>query len=429
MIALSAKNKLGFIDGSLPKPSSADPTFAAWKRCDAIIISYILRSLETSIAQSVLYLTTSREIWKDLEERYSQTSGPQLFTLQQKLSDLSQGLDTTIADFFTQIKAVWDQISEMNHILVCSCSNCTCSLTQKFLKQQKEERLVQLLMKLNHKFSNTRSNILMMQPLPPISLAYRLLIQEEKQQEMSLLTEEANKAMTFTADYKKPQSFSRPQYQSASNNTHKFGVHNRNPLFCDYCKFPGHTVDKCFKIHGYPPNHPNKFNGKRVAAVFQGYDEVQGSESEDVQITHISQEHYNNFLKYMQSQYSHASSGGSLAQPESTAGAYFAGTCSNSNWIIDSGATDHICSNIDLFSELRNLDKYPNTITIPDGKRVAVNHIGTIKFDNGIQLDNVLYVPGFKFNLISTHKLFKDLNFEVTFTHDNFSIKFINHPP
>lgn len=99
IIALATKNKLGFVNGTINPPPSTDPKFAAWKRCDAIIISYILRSLDTSIARSVLFLTTSREIWLDLEERYAQTSGPQLFNLQQALSEIKQDDNTSIADF------------------------------------------------------------------------------------------------------------------------------------------------------------------------------------------------------------------------------------------------------------------------------------------------------------------------------------------
>lgn len=106
IIALATKNKLGFINGSLPKPAVSDPNYSAWERCDAIIISYILRSLESSIARSVLFLSTSQEIWKDLEERFSQTSGPQLYTLQQSLADLKQGSDMPVTEFFTQIKAL-----------------------------------------------------------------------------------------------------------------------------------------------------------------------------------------------------------------------------------------------------------------------------------------------------------------------------------
>uniref|UniRef100_A0A803M9W8 GAG-pre-integrase domain-containing protein n=1 Tax=Chenopodium quinoa TaxID=63459 RepID=A0A803M9W8_CHEQI len=385
IIALSAKNKLCFIDGSLPQPAITDSVHSAWKRCDAIIISYILRSLDTSIARSVLYLTTSREIWKDLEEQYSQTSGPQFFTLQQKLTDLHQGDETSIADFFTQIKAIWDQISEMSPLPTCNCSGCTCGLTQKFLKQQQEERLVQMLMKLNNKYNNTRSNILMMQPLPPISLAYRLLIQEEKQQELSV--NDNTKVMAFAADSRKYPQYYKPQYQSSANYQNR----KANPVFCEYCKIPGHTVDKCFKKHGYPPNFGNnsKFKGKKVVAVAQNADiDDDVSTESDAQVT-MSMDHYTSIMKALQSQDIGASSAGGSLAPEPSAGAFVA-----------------------VF------DKFPNTITIADGKKVIVEHIGTVNFENGIQLRNVLHVPGFKFNLISTYKLCKDLNCEITFTHD-----------
>ena len=93
-------------------------------------------------------------------------------------------------------------------------------------------------------------------------------------------------------------------------------------------------------------------------------------------------------------------------------------TCSNQNWIVDSGATNHICSSLDLFENYKVFDKSPNIITIADGKHVTVEHIGTVLFDNGIKLQNVLHVPGLKFNLISTHRLCRDLNCEIVFTHD-----------
>lgn len=45
MIALSCKNKLSFIDGSLPKPSPTDSAYVSWERCNAMVTSYILHSL------------------------------------------------------------------------------------------------------------------------------------------------------------------------------------------------------------------------------------------------------------------------------------------------------------------------------------------------------------------------------------------------
>lgn len=33
-------------------------------------------------------------------------------------------------------------------------------------------------------------------------------------------------------------------------------------LFCDHCKISGHTIQRCYKIHGYPPGHKfHKPNG------------------------------------------------------------------------------------------------------------------------------------------------------------------------
>ncbi|KAL2895177.1 Retrovirus-related Pol polyprotein from transposon RE1 [Bienertia sinuspersici] len=89
-------------------------------------------------------------------------------------------------------------------------------------------------------------------------------------------------------------------------------------------------------------------------------------------------------------------------------------TCLNSKWIIDSGATDHICSDLKLFSEYETYTKRPNTTTVADGKCVTIENIGNIEFENGITLKNVLHVPRVRFSLISTHKICKDLGCEIT---------------
>ena len=161
-IALSCKNKIAFIDGTLTRPSSSDdPTFAAWERCNSMVISYLLHSLDTTIARNVIYFTTATEIWKDLEERYSHNSGAKLYSIQQTLHELTQG-SNPVSYFFTQIKGLCDQLNGINPILMCTCSGCTSNLSQKIMKQQQEERLIQLLMKLNTHYANVRTNILMM---------------------------------------------------------------------------------------------------------------------------------------------------------------------------------------------------------------------------------------------------------------------------
>ncbi|KAL2892395.1 Retrovirus-related Pol polyprotein from transposon RE1 [Bienertia sinuspersici] len=71
-----------------------------------------------------------------------------------------------------------------------------------------------------------------------------------------------------------------------------------------------------------------------------------------------------------------------------------------------------------MFESYKVFDKAPNTITIANGKQVHIEHIGTVKFGNGVKLLNMLHVPGVKFNLISTHKLCQYLCCTIVFTKD-----------
>lgn len=67
-IALSARNKLGFVDGSLVKPAASSTTFKSWSRCNDMVISWLLGSLSKSIGRSVIYSNSAHQMWKELEE-------------------------------------------------------------------------------------------------------------------------------------------------------------------------------------------------------------------------------------------------------------------------------------------------------------------------------------------------------------------------
>jgi hypothetical protein len=121
IVSLTPKNKLAFIDGSLPKPShSDDPTFHAWTRCNNMIVAWILNSISKEIASSVIYITTCAEMWQDLKDRFSQGNGPRIFQLQKILTTLSQE-NSSISEYFTKIKSIWDELDNYDPIPSCTC--------------------------------------------------------------------------------------------------------------------------------------------------------------------------------------------------------------------------------------------------------------------------------------------------------------------
>ena len=82
-----------------------------------------------------------------------------------------------------------------------------------------------------------------------------------------------------------------------------------------------------------------------------------------------------------------------------------------SNWVIDSGATCHMCNNEELFDQIIGLEM-PQEITVDDGHSVQATGRGDVILRmtvlNGkirkCKLSDVLYVPDLSHNLLSVSK-------------------------
>lgn len=215
----------------------------------------------------------------------------------------------------------------------------------------------------------------------------------------------------------------------------------RSKYYCTYCKVFGHSINRCFKVHGFPNSQKQQFKGKRFASNVQcdGSSDIlaeysyqdSGSypfESGQRQIipsnaqpqpvytqAHqvqappvLTHEQYGQLLSLLSSHkmdtdYHAGGSGG----PGNKSLAYLAGKCLclpssgiHHNWIIDSGATDHITPNLTLFTSYTSLS-VPSHITMPNGQKASIAHIGTIKLSEVLTLHDILHVPSFHYNLLS----------------------------
>jgi len=269
------KNKLGFITGELRRPPLTSSQYRQWERCDNMVTSWILNSLSKDIADSVEYVSDAVELWKELEDRYDQTNGAKLFQIQKDINDLSQGvLDVTV--YYTRMKKLWEELSNLSIKNQCSCV-CSCGGKETMHKAEQDRRLIQFLMGLNEVYTVIRGSILMMNPLPSMAQAFALLVQEEKQREFKPHSQMFAEGSSMNSSMNVGSSSSSGGRLASTNtgsssssggrmfrtnySSNNYPANNRSRPFCELCRRPGHTVDKCYKIHGYP-NQGNTSNGQ-----------------------------------------------------------------------------------------------------------------------------------------------------------------------
>ncbi|KAF7139465.1 hypothetical protein RHSIM_Rhsim07G0258800 [Rhododendron simsii] len=301
---LNAKNKLGFVDGSLPKPASLSSTSQVWACCNDMVKSWLISALSREISNSVMYEPLASGIWNDLIERFAQTNAPRVFELRRDIALHSQA-NLSISAYFTKLKSYWDELYSYLPI-----PPCTCGSSKALHDYQQQERLTQFLMGLHESYSNIRGQILLMDPLPSISRAYSLFLQEEKQRQVtttSITPESAAYAATSFAPSQQRQimttsitpesgayavaSFA-PSRQSAG---HEKSRGRRTHPTCDHCNWAStntshamssitpeqveqhlsllkdRTANPLAHFAAYLPRSRDKFSPRARQCIFVGY--------------------------------------------------------------------------------------------------------------------------------------------------------------
>ncbi|KAL6337510.1 hypothetical protein AAG906_037103 [Vitis piasezkii] len=270
LMALTAKNKVGFVDGTISRPMSHDLIYGAWNRCNSMISSWIINAVSREIADSLLYLDSACDIWRDLNDRFNR-----------QLSALNQG-SLDVNSYFTKLKILWDELREFQ-------------LFQDVI---------------------IRGQILMMDP------------HQERHRMLVILTRFSQfDPMTFGSNSNAPGIFE--------------------------CVFFESTV----------------------------------SSLTTMQCQQLIQLLTNQLIKIQ-----------------------------NKGWIIDSGATHHVCNDISLFDSSIAVQNV--RVTLPTGITVPIDRVGSVILSKDVKLLNVLFVPTFRYNLLSVSAFTDTLSLSMVFTPD-----------
>ena len=167
--------------------------------------------------------------------------------------------------------------------------------------------------------------------------------------------------------------------------------------YCEHCKISGHSIERCFKLNGYPSG----FKHKKFAGSVNG--KAPKIDKSDIALT---TEQLQNLLNFLNNQKENVPVTMPLdfEEPSNfvnlTGKFCFLSKSITTKWIAYGGATDHMCNSLDSFIFTQKIHNLKHNITILDGIKVVVDLYGDIVLMEGLVLKDVLYVPTYQSNLI-----------------------------
>lgn len=414
-INLASKRKLGFVTGTVPRPSDLVQA-ELWDTCNNMVIAWLTHNVSPSIMKSVMFMTTAFDIWLNLETRFQLTNGSRKYKINKEIYELRQNT-LSINEYYTAMRALWEELDTLNTLpVVPNPTDEVKTLLNVISSQQEESRLFQFLNGLNEAYNPQRSHFLLLTPLPSVEVASAALQQEEAQRELLNLNK---------LDPETVALFSK-------SNPVKFD----KPLLCSVCGGRGHKSDTCWDVVGYPKWHSkhgqnNTPTGSRAKSTFQSNKQFSGSRQRNFKLAATAQmspgqtstsaftpeqlAQLAQLLPQLSLQQRGSDTEEELEPPFS--GMLFSGLTKGvavDSWIIDSGATDHMTPDYEHLSHPVPLSK-PTQINLPTGDTAIISHQGTVKLNTGLTLHNVLCVPSFQHRLLSVRKLIADSNCQVQF--------------
>ncbi|WVY93987.1 hypothetical protein V8G54_033075 [Vigna mungo] len=347
VVALETKNKERFIDDTLSCPPPTDPLHEAWRRSNRMVV--LAHLVDDSFDQAIY-------IWRDLKDRFSHADKFRISDLQDQILACRQG-DLSVSEYYTKLKILWKELELYRCVLTYTCSTqCACGLLSKLHKEQEDDYVIRFLRGLNESYAQVHSQIMILDPMPSI-------------------------VKTINSSASKHNS--------------------KNTKFCEKCKKANHTIETCYFRIGFPAGYrKNKPHNKASASLVEidstapiQHLDLDGNPPND-QFT-FSKDQYQAILALLQHTKDHSSS-------VNHASVHNSGTSAFVPWILDSGATYHICPTKSFFHSLHPIK--PINIKFPNHTTIIAHFSGNIDIGD-LLLTNALFVPDFSVHLIFVPKL------------------------
>uniref|UniRef100_A0A2N9GK30 Integrase catalytic domain-containing protein n=1 Tax=Fagus sylvatica TaxID=28930 RepID=A0A2N9GK30_FAGSY len=390
--AISVQELWGYIDGSITKPT-AGSTSSKWTTNNAKIKTWLMESVEASIAINLSPLQNAKDMWDFLARIYRVTNKARLYQLEKDLNSLSQG-SKSIQEFYSTMMLLWNEMDMMDTDIA------EAALTT-IVKMRQSSRMRHFLMKLRPEFEPVRAAILNQGTKASLDdIIVDLLAEETRLNSLSTSDEPIDTALIATSYKGKGRALSSVQCHFCHEMGH-VSKNCRKRNFCNYCKEKGHVLSQCSKRPQY-----NAHSLKAYSAVLPTPEDSKTTVSKPASKTTVSKPAIEN---------SSTSAPAFSLSPEilqqviqalHTSG--LGKPISKTTWIFDSGASNHMTGNLHALEKVVPYHHH-GKITIANGQALSIEKIGSLSIpltdSTSLSLTDVLYVPTLSANLISVGQL------------------------
>ena len=366
----------GHLDGTTAKPT--DPTKAVeWEAKDARIKSWILQTMEPTIAVTLRPYKTAKAMWDYLKKVYRQTSAARRFQLEYDISNYTQG-NLSIQEYYTGFVMLW---TEYTDLVYASVPDTSLEGIQTLHQTSQRD---QFLMKLRHEFESVRSNLLLRTPSPSLDDCLNELLREEQRlSTQATLEQQGNSSNVLNVAYaaqgkQRGRDLTNTQCYSCKGFGHIASQCSQK--FCNYCKIKGHIISECRKR---PQNHnPRAFQTSTINVVNDTPAAATTSASPQPTVPVLTQENVQQMI----------------ISALSAFGLNGNNTSFSKLWLFDSGASNHMTFTSD---NLINVKKYGGNLKIEtaSGDHLPITAIGDVSSSPSMQ--NAFISPDLSVNLLS----------------------------
>ncbi|XP_076929730.1 uncharacterized protein LOC143594266 [Bidens hawaiensis] len=268
-LALNVKNKIGFIDMSCVKPTN-EALGRQWERCNSVVLSWILNSVAEKLYLGQFFSKNAATVWDELRETYNKVNGSVVYDIHKQINSVSQN-GLSLAEYYHNLNSLWRQYDTITNLPTCNCQAAA------------------------------------------VKAVFSIISDEESHKNTSGLGFSKSQATAFVAK----------TFETKKKTSKTIG------LKCSHCNLTVHTIERCYKLVGYPDNYKKKSN--MIRANNQNNNGVfnfsKGSNSSNLQFSP------DQFAKLLNSYVNIMCYAGSTGSTESNF---------SQGWIIDSGANQHM---------------------------------------------------------------------------------------